>query len=445
MSFRPLAAFLLCGVLAGLSPAAAGESRSGSRTLADSELGRQLFLRDWLADVPAGSPLEVARGGDGLGPLFNATSCVACHRLGGAGGAGPNENDVAMLSLALPFGSDEPAKLAARQQAGLTHPAFFRDASVTLHRFGRDEDGSFDRYDRFRQQLKPSFGTFRPTTGTADIGGQRYELSRRNTPALFGLGAIDRISPEVLRTVAALQTARFPQFAGQPSLDGLGRFGWRAQATSLTQFVEGACANELGLRIVGNGRAASHDQAAWPLDGPPAPAERSPADLTPHQVRALARFVASLPAPRPERATDADAGHAAAAGLAAFRALDCGVCHVQNLGLANSIFSDLLLHDMGSLLADRVAAPTPSSAAVSNGYYGTSAADRYATLAWRTPPLWGVADSAPYLHDGRAETLDAAIRLHGGQAAPVAAAYADMAEPSRRNLLAFLGTLRAPR
>jgi len=34
---------------------------------------------------------------------------------------------------------------------------------------------------------------------------------------------------------------------------------------------------------------------------------------------------------------------------------------------------------------------------------------------WRTPPLWGVARSAPYLHDGRAPTLEEAIRLHGGQ------------------------------
>ena len=35
---------------------------------------------------------------------------------------------------------------------------------------------------------------------------------------------------------------------------------------------------------------------------------------------------------------------------------------------------------------------------------------------WRTPPLWGVADSPPYLHDGRAYTLEDAIRLHDGEA-----------------------------
>ena len=34
---------------------------------------------------------------------------------------------------------------------------------------------------------------------------------------------------------------------------------------------------------------------------------------------------------------------------------------------------------------------------------------------WRTPPLWGIRDSGPYLHDGRADTLDEAVALHGGQ------------------------------
>ncbi len=63
---------------------------------------------------------------------------------------------------------------------------------------------------------------------------------------------------------------------------------------------------------------------------------------------------------------------------------------------------------------------------------------------WRTPPLWGVADSAPYLHDGRSETLDSAIRWHGGEAAHVATAYRSLRSESREQILAFLATLRAP-
>ncbi len=62
---------------------------------------------------------------------------------------------------------------------------------------------------------------------------------------------------------------------------------------------------------------------------------------------------------------------------------------------------------------------------------------------WRTPPLWGVADSAPYLHDGRAKTLDEAIRLHDGEAAKIASRYAKLDYGERQELLAFLHSLTA--
>src|SRR5262249_6371237 len=63
---------------------------------------------------------------------------------------------------------------------------------------------------------------------------------------------------------------------------------------------------------------------------------------------------------------------------------------------------------------------------------------------WRTPPLWGVADSAPYLHDGRAPTLHDAIRLHGGQAAEARNRYMGLGQAGQAKVVAFLQTLRAP-
>ena len=55
-----------------------------------------------------------------------------------------------------------------------------------------------------------------------------------------------------------------------------------------------------------------------------------------------------------------------------------------------------------------------------------------------------MADSAPYLHDGRASSLEEAILQHGGEAAPAAHAFEILHENERWNLLAFLETLRAP-
>ena len=62
------------------------------------------------------------------------------------------------------------------------------------------------------------------------------------------------------------------------------------------------------------------------------------------------------------------------------------------------LYSDLKRHDMGDELADR----HENSRGISRSVY-------------RTPPLWGVADTAPYLHDGRALTITDAIEAHGGE------------------------------
>jgi hypothetical protein len=90
------------------------------------------------------------------------------------------------------------------------------------------------------------------------------------------------------------------------------------------------------------------------------------------------------------------------------------------------LFSDLLLHDMGPDLAD-----------------GQAVGDATGS-EWRTPPLWGVADSAPYLHDGRAATLADAIKLHAGQASSSANHFAGLSDVQQEELIAFLNTLRAP-
>ena len=470
--FRRLAAFSLA-LSVGVGAAWGGEDGSSGRGLTTTELGRRLFERDWLADLPDGSPLAVARFGDGIGPLFNASSCAACHRQGGTGGAGPNENNVDLLALDVPIDAAPVFRQAATRRATELHPAFSRGDSLTLHRFGRDGDGGFDDYDSFRRRLRLAFpGADGPIGAlTQPLGGLSFQLARRNTPALFGAGLLDSVTPRQVLQVATAQEKRFLAVAGRPAFDGSGRFGWRGQTTSLSGFVRNACANELGLRTP----AGDEDQAAWPLD-PPRPErtrkaarERKPVDLTERQVDGLVAYVRSLPAPRPVVPDDPVAASAAADGRLLFGEIGCAVCHVEQVGPAKHVYSDLLLHDMGRTLADRVAAPRPprvvsvtqtSSSSSGGGYSGSSTrvAQRVgmitvppslnelqaATREWRTPPLWGVADSAPYLHDGRAGTLDEAVRKHDGQGWLAASRYAGLDDDGRGKVLAFLGTLRAP-
>ena len=63
---------------------------------------------------------------------------------------------------------------------------------------------------------------------------------------------------------------------------------------------------------------------------------------------------------------------------------------------------------------------------------------------WRTPPLWGVASSAPYLHDGRAATLIEAVMLHGGEAQDSVDGFLSLNHQDQAKLIEFMRALKAP-
>ncbi len=63
---------------------------------------------------------------------------------------------------------------------------------------------------------------------------------------------------------------------------------------------------------------------------------------------------------------------------------------------------------------------------------------------WRTPPLWGLRDSAPYLHDGRAATIEQAIALHGGEGQKTAERFFALSQDERLHVMTFLKSLVAP-
>ncbi|MBK8978734.1 MAG: hypothetical protein IPM29_22780 [Planctomycetes bacterium] len=93
-------------------------------------------------------------------------------------------------------------------------------------------------------------------------------------------------------------------------------------------------------------------------------------------------------------------------------------------GIRVPMFSDLKRHDMGPRLSEATGAPL----------------DRF----FVTARLWGVADTAPYLHDGRATTLSDAIEYHGGEAQTARDRFMALPPFDKQNLLAFLRTLRTP-
>ncbi|MBW2496606.1 MAG: hypothetical protein JRF61_04975 [Deltaproteobacteria bacterium] len=101
-----------------------------------------------------------------------------------------------------------------------------------------------------------------------------------------------------------------------------------------------------------------------------------------------------------------------------------GFYPARRAGVVVPLFADLKRHDMGAALAES---------------FGSDL-DRFFTTA----RLWGVADTAPYMHDGRATTLREAILMHGGEAEDARDAFASLEVADQGRLLAFLLTLRTP-
>ncbi len=64
---------------------------------------------------------------------------------------------------------------------------------------------------------------------------------------------------------------------------------------------------------------------------------------------------------------------------------------------------------------------------------------------WKTPPLWGVRDSGPYLHDGRANTIEEAIEWHGGESEDSRVAFNSLSRHDKDLVVSFLNSLQAPR
>jgi CxxC motif-containing protein (DUF1111 family) len=425
--------------------------------------------------------------GDGLGPLHNADSCLACHDLGGVGGGGTSSVNVQLLTV---LGSvDRMPEPAVKARLRAMHPAFLAGKSIqttiVLHRQSTQPEyklwrnAVLDRMETtpaqpsstmaallsFAGLASGDFGTS-PSTPVrqAAAGGLRFELSERNTPALFGAGLINAVPEKLLDDVALQQARQYPGITGRVprSTDGrAGRFGWRGQVATLEDFVQNACAIELGLQL------RNRRQTASPIVDPPSASSRSRSqmprphiDLEREQVADLVTYVASLPKPNeidpPEQDGDGlelSYGN----GECVFISSGCAVCHLRRLGNIEGIFSDFLLHDMGDSLADSSPAlPVETTRAVrspARSYGGGGGISLTRTLSpsiserqreWRTPPLWGVRDSAPYLHDGRAETLEAAIRGHGGEASEAARQFGALPKRQREMLVAFLKTLAAP-
>ena len=315
----------------------------------------------------------------GLGPNFNGDSCRACHFDPVIGGAGPI------------------------------------DVNVMRH-------GSIDADGRF---VPPAIGTIIPRHAVApniraeDASAAAATIfEMRQAPALFGLGLVERIP------AATILAGEDPNDVDANGIRGrahrlpdgrLGRFGWQARLPTLRDFTHDALANELGAT------AALDDAGAF---GRTTDADAAPdPETTPNAVDDLTFFMEQLAPLRPE--TDDPSLEDEGARL--FAASGCDACHVPSLHTADGavvpLYSDLLLHDV-----------RPANAS------GIADGDAR-TREFRTPPLWGLGRTGPYMHDGRAGTIREAILRHDSEATAARERFRTLDASAQERLLAFLRSL----
>lgn len=390
--------------------------------------GESIFAQAWLV-----APAPETPRFDGLGPLFNRRSCIACHAANGRGEPPEAETDImrsmlVRLSVAGegPHGAPRPEPVYGDQLQTDAVPGIPAEGEASV-RWVESRialgDGTPVMLRRPEVAIrKLGYGPLAPGTMT----------SPRVAPPVFGLGLL-----------AAVPAAAIEKLADPTDKDGdgirgrvnhvweaesgrrtIGRFGAKANQPDVAQQIAAALIGDMGITSARfpseNCTPSEKACAAAPSGGGP---EISTQDFTD-----LVAFVEGL-APPARRG-------GAAAGEKVFRDLGCAACHRPVLPVENppgvkgtyeiQPYTDLLIHDMGEGLADH----RPD--------FEASGTD------WRTTPLWGiglsaaVTDNPRYLHDGRARDLTEAILWHGGEAAKARDGFIAQTRTGRDALLAFL-------
>lgn len=370
----------------------------------------------------------------GLGPLYNNSSCDACHPNEGRAPFPKNLNTLTGFFLRISSGNNPV-------YGPIATPGFGGQLQQNAIR-GVKPEVKFNV--RFEQKVETYFdGTkvilHRPIYSLSDPYiplPEGYMLSPRIGMPTYGLGLLEAIPESEILAYADPDDKDGDGISGRPNYvwDNvtqsvrLGRFGWKANTSSVHEQTAQAFVNDMGLSNALYPVEEDHNRVG---DGDPSKYE------LPDNVLADVVFYGrtlAVPAPRGLDRPDVQKGYRL------FDEVGCTKCHVPSMktgqtdvaALSNQTiyaYSDMLLHDMGEELADH----RPDHLA--DGY------------EWKTRPLWGIGLTYAvnryefYLHDGRARTLEQAILWHGGEAENIKAKFKQLSKEERDCVIKFLQAL----
>jgi CxxC motif-containing protein (DUF1111 family) len=342
--------------------------------------------------------LEVETSDEGLGPAFNATSCAVCHSVPAVGGT----------------------SAIAEVRAGRRGPS---GEFIPLDPSGESLFHLFSVPGHACQPVIPADATI---------------IVRRVPIPVFGAGLVEAIPDEALLALEDSSDRNRDGVSGRAAIvtdiasgdRRVGRFGWKAQHATLLAFSADAYRNEMGItndlfpNEVAVGISADRMRVCDPI---PEPEDIRDPRTGRRGIDNFASFMKFL-APVARGPIDETVRN----GERVFGALGCSACHTPALTTGPSanplfnrvavpLFSDLLLHDIGTGDGIQQASGLPEEI--------------------RTPALWGLRFRRPLLHDGSAATIEDAIGRHGGEASLAIQGYTRGTAEDRTALLAFLRSL----
>ncbi len=418
----------------------------------DFMLGRSLFRRQWVT-APAST-----QAADGLGPLYNARSCTACHQ-NNARGRGPlsQENNVGDLIVRIdipPQRGLHQLQLADRLKNNVPEPNYgLQMQSFAIPGYLAEYQLEVE-YEIFTVVLADGTSVHlqKPLYKISELGygplHDEVRTSPRVPPQMIGLGLLEAIKEQDIlkqedpydKDEDGISGRANIVWSNETSTTKLGRFGYKAGTPSINEQVQSAFSIDLGLSVplFTNPAGDCTDKQEKCLSAPNGNSiQYDNLEVNQQIVDLVNLYVRNIVVPARRNSDDP----AVLSGEKVFNQIGCQKCHAPNYTMSDNKhinisrgqkifpYTDLLLHDMGEGLADN----RPEGKAT-----GTE---------WRTAPLWGigltkqVAGYAHFLHDGRAHSLMEAILWHGGEAKLQRDEVTKLDSNSREQLIVFLESL----
>lgn len=401
----------------------------------DFGIGNSFFRQSWVS-APASTTAR-----DGLGPFYNAVACSSCHFKDGRGRPPAFDGETARgLLLRLNIdgvqmdGHSNPDPIYGHQ---------LQDNAI----LGQTEKGKFSIiYQDITETLadgttvilkKPIYQI--NTLGFGSLA-PNVKISPRIANQIIGLGLLEAIDESTILAFVDVSDSNGDGISGKPNYvfdvasnsQKLGRFGWKANQPNVRQQVAAAFGGDMGITT----SLFPNENCPPGVNCDGIPNGGNP-EITNLNLQRVTTYSSALAVPARRNVAE----KTILKGKKVFETIGCVSCHKPKIQTGNNHpiaamrnqtirpYTDLLLHDMGTELADNA----PDFLATGN--------------EWKTPPLWGIGllqtvnNHTNLMHDGRAKNVTEAILWHGGEAQNAKNKFKQLTTKERADLLNFINSL----